>query len=72
MGASAIAGNGLMRYGLSAAFPLFTTQMLDRLGHEWALSLVGIITVVLMPTPWLLYRWGAYLRSKSKFVNIEE
>jgi hypothetical protein len=44
VGASALAGDGLFRYGLSAAFPL-TTQILDRLGSGWELSLMGFIAL---------------------------
>ena len=65
--ASAIAANGLVRYTFGAVFPLFTIQMYDKLGIAWAGSLLGFIGLVMVPIPWVLYRWGPFLRSKSYF-----
>jgi len=45
-GASAVAANGIARYGMGAIFPLFTFQMYERLGVGWATSLLGFIAVV--------------------------
>ncbi|KGO70278.1 Major facilitator superfamily domain, general substrate transporter [Penicillium italicum] len=50
--ASAMSANGLARYGLAAAFPLFTVQMYTRLGAGWASSLLGFIAAALLPVPW--------------------
>ena len=50
-GASAVAANGLLRYILGATFPLFSVQMYQNLGFEWASSLLGFVTVALPPTP---------------------
>lgn len=66
-GASAIAANGLLRYTMGAAFPLFTLQMYGRLGIGWATSLLGFISVAMMPIPWVLWKWGPALRAKSQF-----
>ena len=38
--ASAVAANGILRYALGAAFPLFTLQMYEALGIQWAGSLL--------------------------------
>ncbi|KAK1447551.1 hypothetical protein CMEL01_09390 [Colletotrichum melonis] len=65
--ASALASNGLTRCLFSAAFPLFGVQMYDRLGHQWATSLLAFLTVAMMPFPWLFFKYGNALRGKSKF-----
>lgn len=65
LGASAAAANGLMRYILGAAFPLFIQQMYRKLGIGWATSLLAFITLGLAPIPWLLYKYGPMLREKS-------
>ncbi|RFU28742.1 hypothetical protein B7463_g7595, partial [Scytalidium lignicola] len=70
-GASALAANGLMRYLLGAAFPLFALQMYERLGIDWATSLLGFITVALLPIPWVLFRYGHKIRSRSKYDTIK-
>lgn len=67
--ASALAGNNFARYMFAAAFPLFTPSMINRLGHEWAVSLFGFLAVLLLPVPWLLFLWGPLLRSKSRFIK---
>ncbi|ETI21032.1 hypothetical protein G647_07375 [Cladophialophora carrionii CBS 160.54] len=65
--ASALSANGTLRYTLGATFPLFTVQMYEKLGVHWAGSLYAFLSLVLMPIPWLLFRYGPYLRSKSHF-----
>ena len=66
-GASAIAANTLVRYSVGAAFPIFIVQMYEKLGVAWASSLLGFVGVGLLPIPWVLYKWGPFLRSKSSF-----
>jgi hypothetical protein len=70
-GASALAANGLVRYCLGACFPLFTFQMYEKLGIDWATSLLGFCAVALMPVPWVLFKYGASIRSKSHFETIK-
>ncbi|KAL2075992.1 hypothetical protein VTL71DRAFT_935 [Oculimacula yallundae] len=65
--ASAIAANGLLRYIMGATFPLFTTAMYERLGIAWATSLLGFVTLAMLPIPWVLYQWGPKIRAASKF-----
>ncbi|KAJ5394934.1 uncharacterized protein N7487_009237 [Penicillium crustosum] len=69
--ASAMSANGLARYGLAAAFPLFTVQMYTRLGAGWASSLLGFIAVALLPVPWVLFKSGKRLRALSKYETAE-
>jgi hypothetical protein len=66
--ASAIAANCLLRYAFGAAFPLFTIQMYDRLGIAWATSLLGFLSLIMLPIPWVLYAFGPALRAKSIYV----
>lgn len=66
-GASAIAANGLLRYTFGAAFPLFTLQMYHKLGIGWATSLLGFLSLLMLPIPWVLYSWGPALRARSAF-----
>jgi len=70
-GASAMAANGLLRYVLGAAFPLFTLQMYERLGIAWATSLLAFVTVALLPTPWVIFNFGHRIRSRSKYETIK-
>ncbi|KAI9812236.1 MAG: hypothetical protein M1832_000468 [Thelocarpon impressellum] len=52
--ASALAANSFARSSFAAAFPLFGNQMYSRLGYQWATSLLGFLSVVMMPFPYVL------------------
>ncbi|KAF1358460.1 MFS general substrate transporter [Lizonia empirigonia] len=66
-GASAIAANGIFRYTLGAVFPLFTVQMYSSLGIAWATSLLGFLSVLMLPIPWIFYKWGPKIRARSRY-----
>lgn len=67
--ASALASSTIVRSLAGAAFPLFSTQMYDKLGPRWASSLVGFIALVLMPIPFVLTKFGPTLRTRSRYVS---
>ncbi|QSZ35752.1 hypothetical protein DSL72_006874 [Monilinia vaccinii-corymbosi] len=67
--ASMLAALTFMRFFISASFPLITPTILDSLGFTWATSMLGFITLPLIPIPWILYRFGPYLRSKSRYIK---
>ncbi|KAJ5124985.1 uncharacterized protein N7515_008810 [Penicillium bovifimosum] len=69
--ASAMSANGLARYGLGAAFPLFTIPMYTKLGIGWASSVLGFIAVALLPVPWVFFKMGKRLRAMSKYETVE-
>jgi hypothetical protein len=70
-GASAFAANGLLRYLLGAVFPLFALQMYEKLGTGWATSLLAFIAVVLMPIPWVLFKFGRSIRARSSYDTLK-
>ncbi|QLQ80018.1 hypothetical protein HG537_0D00180 [Torulaspora globosa] len=72
--ASVFAGNGICRAGFACAFPLFGKAMYDNLAIDgypvaWGSSLLGFFSIALAAIPFLLYKWGPYLRSKSSFTD---
>lgn len=62
-----MAANGLLRYTLGAVFPLFSLQMFQALGIDWACSLLGFVSLALMPIPWVLFKWGEKIRARSQY-----
>lgn len=64
---SAIAANSFVRCVFAAAFPLFAVRMYERLGVNWAGSLLGFLALALVPLPIVLYIYGARIRSMSRF-----
>ena len=69
-GASALSANSLLRYAGGGAFPLFTVQMFSSLGIGWASSLLGFVSVALVPVPWVLYKYGKKIRARSQYITI--
>ncbi|KAI9877664.1 MAG: hypothetical protein M1830_003183 [Pleopsidium flavum] len=61
--ASALAANSFARSSFAAAFPLFGVQMYNKLGYQWATSLLAFLTVAMAPfpyvsQPWRKFNWG--------------
>lgn len=54
--ASVLAGNDFMRSAFGAGFPLFANAMYNKLGVDWASSLLGFLAVAFIPIPILLYK----------------
>ena len=69
-GASALSANSLLRYAGGGAFPLFTVAMLSGLGIGWANSLLGFVSVALVPVPWVLFKYGERIRAHSRYITI--
>jgi MFS transporter, DHA1 family, multidrug resistance protein len=65
--ASAIAATTAIRSAFAAGLPLAAPQMYERLGTAWATSLLGFLTLTLIPAPFLFYRYGDHLRSTSRY-----
>ncbi|KAL3461700.1 major facilitator superfamily domain-containing protein [Aspergillus heterothallicus] len=68
-GASALAANGLLRYGIGGSFPLFTIAMYHNLGYSWASSLLGFLALAFAPLPWCFYCWGNRIRRHSSYTS---
>ncbi|KAJ5118134.1 uncharacterized protein N7515_010357 [Penicillium bovifimosum] len=63
--ASAIAANTFLRSMFAGCFPLFTSAMFHNLGVPWAASVLGFISVALIPIPFLFYRYGKRIRARG-------
>ncbi|TPX15306.1 uncharacterized protein E0L32_004583 [Thyridium curvatum] len=64
--ASVLAGNDFLRSSFGAAFPLFASAMYKNLGVDWASSTLGFISIAFIPIPFVLFRYGVWLRRKSR------
>jgi hypothetical protein len=65
--ASALAGIGLVRNIFGAIFPLFGSIAYQKLGFNWAGTIVALVACLLAPIPYVLERYGPQLRRKSPF-----
>ncbi|KAJ5289088.1 MFS general substrate transporter [Penicillium angulare] len=68
LGASSFAVDVAMRYTFSSVFPLFTVQMVNRIGFNWTISLCAFVLLALAPVPVVLQKYGPTLRARSRYV----
>lgn len=67
--ASVLAANSVIRSLFGAAFPLFTKQMYDNLGNQWASSVPAFLALGCLPVPFLFYKYGAQIRLKCEYAS---
>ncbi|OJD18844.1 hypothetical protein AJ78_01177 [Emergomyces pasteurianus Ep9510] len=65
--ASAVGANTFMRSCAAGAFPLFARAMYAKLGVPWASSVLGFVSLPLIPIPYLFYTYGKRIRAKGKW-----
>ena len=63
---SALAANMILRSIVGALLPLAGPQMYEKLGLGWGNTLLGFISVLLIPIPFVFLRCGERLRKGKK------
>ena len=66
--ASALTFVALARYLAAGGMVVLGVPMYRNLGTHWTLTVLGVISLVVLPIPYVFYRWGAVLRGRSKYV----
>lgn len=69
--ASALAANSFVRSSFAAGFPLFSTILYQRLGYQWASTLLAFLTILMAPFPVIFFIYGKRLRGKSRFATVQ-
>ncbi|KAL3430193.1 major facilitator superfamily domain-containing protein [Aspergillus tetrazonus] len=64
--ASAVAANIILRSAFASGFPLFTRQMFETMGVQWAATLLGCLAIVLVPIPFVFKALGPRLRRTAR------
>ncbi|KAK5112729.1 hypothetical protein LTR62_003827 [Meristemomyces frigidus] len=67
--ASALAGNAVLRSIMGATMPLAGAAMYKTLGVHWAGTLLALLEACFIPIPFIFYRYGWKIRSKSKLIR---
>jgi hypothetical protein len=70
--ASALTMNTFMRYVLSGAMVQATIPLYTKLGVHWVLTMLGILAAVLTTVPYLFFKFGPWIRSKSRYAKGRE
>lgn len=63
---SALGANTIVRSLFAAGFPLFAAYMYHGLGVAWASSVLGFVSLGMIPIPVLFYLYGSRIRLWSK------
>lgn len=66
---SALAGNVVVRVVAGACLPLAGPKIWDSLGPHWTGTLLAILETMIVPVPFIFYRYGHVIRRKSKFAS---
>lgn len=66
--ASALAGNSIVRYGLAGVLPPAGSRMYSTLGANWAGTMLALVEVVLIPIPFIFYKYGHKIREQSPMI----
>lgn len=65
--ASAYAVNTIFRSAVAASFPLFTVGFFNKVGIDWACTIIGLVLLLLAFSPFIFYRYGSKIRTASKY-----
>ncbi|EKD12369.1 major facilitator superfamily transporter [Drepanopeziza brunnea f. sp. 'multigermtubi' MB_m1] len=67
--ASALSGNSITRAMVGATLPLAGPKMFAALTPQWAGTLLGLVQVVMIPIPFVFYKWGDRIRARSPLIK---
>ncbi|KAK4231981.1 citrinin biosynthesis cluster MFS transporter mrr1 [Podospora fimiseda] len=67
--ASALAGNAVLRSAAGALLPLAGPAMYKAMTPRWAGTFLGLLEVLLIPIPFMFYKWGDRIRGKSRLIQ---
>ena len=66
--ASVLAAAVLVRSLGGFGFPLFAPTAYDKLGQGWGNTVLALVSAVIgIPAPFVLFRWGPWLRARSRY-----
>lgn len=63
--ASALAGNSVVRYIFGGLLPLAGSKMYHSMGVDYAGTMLALVEVILIPIPFIFYRYGFRIRQRS-------
>lgn len=67
--ASACGGNALARDFLAGISAMFAVPMYEKMGYEWASTLLGFASILIIFPIYLLWYYGETVREKSIFAQ---
>lgn len=67
--ASAMAGNAVIRSIVGGTLPLAGPALYTALTPQWAGTLLGLVQCLLIPIPFVFYKYGEKIRAKSPLIK---
>lgn len=67
--ASAVGGMSMVRYVFGGVLPLAGSRMYHALGVNWAGTMLALIELLLVPIPFVFYRYGGKIRQRSALIS---
>ncbi|EHK46866.1 uncharacterized protein TrAtP1_010536 [Trichoderma atroviride] len=67
--ASVLGASAMLRAFFGTAFPLFTDQMYDGIGIHWASTIPAFLTLICLPFPFVMLKYGEMIRLKCKYAQ---
>lgn len=64
---AALAFNTFTRYLVAGVVVIAAPSMWRILGVQWSLTMWGCISAVLVPVPYIFFKWGPRIRAKSQY-----
>ncbi|KAL1877317.1 hypothetical protein VTK73DRAFT_8770 [Phialemonium thermophilum] len=64
--ASALVSATFFRYMAAGVMVVVSIPMYDNLGVHWSLTLLGCLSLLMTPVPYIFYRYGHQIRKRSK------
>lgn len=65
--ASALASITLIRYVAAGGMTIVGIPFYENLGVHYTLTILACLSIPLVPAPYVLYKYGPWIRSKSKY-----
>ncbi|KAK0545401.1 hypothetical protein OC846_005691 [Tilletia horrida] len=66
---SATAGNAFARDGIAGAATMYATPMYEKLGYQWASTLLGLVAILVTIPAYVFYVYGHRIRLASPFAQ---
>lgn len=63
----ALASVTMMRYLIAGGMVMAARPMYEGIGVHWTMTLLGCVATILVPAPYVLFKYGKSLREKSSF-----
>ena len=67
--ASALASITMVRYLVAGGMVMAARPMYERIGVHWAMTILGCVSLLLVPMPLLFKNYGAQLRRRSRYAD---